>query len=263
MNAASPATPASFPDAPRPWSRRQLLGGIGLLFTAQLALIFALGERGPTKPRPPAAAPVLRVAPQTAETLALQDPTLFALPHPAGFAGRAWLRPPTVQVQSRRWTESPRWLAPEPESFGATLSQLARANHLPPLELTVNPMPEPAPTLPQEPMPAPPARSTLALAGDLGGRRLLNPPELPAWPASDLLTNSVVRVLVNGDGLVRSATLLGRSGSTEADEFALAVARATRFEPTVAAPGAPALQLGTMIFIWSTVPLTNTPASSP
>jgi TonB family protein len=263
MNAASPVTLASLPDAPQPWSRRRLLGCVGLLFAGQLALIFALGERGPTKPRAPAAAPVLRVAPQPAETLALEDPTLFALPHPSGFAGRAWLRPPTLQVQSRRWTESPRWLAPAPDSFGITVPELARAHRPLPLEVTVNPIPEVASTLQPEPMPAPPSRSTLALADDLGGRRLLNPPELPAWPAADLLTNSVVRVLVNGDGLVRSATLLGRSGSTEADEFALAVARAARFEPTIAAAGTPALQLGTMIFLWSTVPLTNAPASLP
>ena len=72
------------------------------------------------------------------------------------------------------------------------------------------------------------ARSTLRLAGGLANRRLLNPPELRAWPASDLLTNSVVQVLVNADGNVMSLNLLAGSGSPKADQFALEVGQRRR-----------------------------------
>lgn len=263
MNAAPPVAASVQPGAPQPWPLQRLLTCTGLVFLTQVALIFALGERGATRPRPPAKAPVLRVVPQSGELLALTDPTLFALPHPEGFAGRAWLRPPSVQVQSRRPVEPPRWLSLAPEALGGGFPELARANRPSPLEVAVNPLPETPLPAQREPMPTPPSRSTLALRDGLEARRLLNPPELPAWPAADLLTNSVVRVLVNGDGLVRSVTLLGRSGSSEADRFAIEVARAARFEPLAPAPDAPPVQLGAMVFFWSTLPLTNAPSQTP
>ena len=110
-------------------------------------------------------------------------------------------------------------------------------------------------------MPAP-ANSTLRVADDLANRRLLNPPELQPWAAADLLTNTVVQVLVNAEGNVVTHTLLAPgSGDPKADQRALALARTARFQPLRGA--APALTLGVLIFEWRTVPLTNTPASNP
>jgi TonB family protein len=263
MNAALVAASTAGANDPSPWSSRRLLITTALLFAAQLALIFVLGERGPTPTRPPAAAPVLGLALEHTETLALNDPTLFALPHPQGFAGRAWLQTPVRGVPSRRWVEPPQWLSLDAAALGTAFRELAQAHRPESLRWTVNPLPELAPAAPREPTPAPPSQSALVLADGLAARRLLNPPELPAWPAADLLTNTVVRVLVNGDGVVRSATVLGRSGSAEADQFALNAARAARFEPVAPAAGAPPLQLGAMVFLWSTLPLTNAPAPSP
>ncbi|MDW8308498.1 MAG: energy transducer TonB [Verrucomicrobiales bacterium] len=251
------------PSEPRPWSQRRLVLGMIALFAAQLALLFALGQRGPTPVRPPAVAPLLRLAPQDAETLVLNDPTLFALPHRAGFAGRAWLETPAANVPSPRPIEPPQWLALDPAGLGRRFVELERASRPARFQLLVTALPESAPTAGREPTPGLPTRSALVITDGLAGRRLLNPPELPAWPAADLLTNSVVRVLVHADGGVRSATLLGRSGLPDADQFALNVARAARFEPLSDAPDAAALQTGTMVFQWSTLPPTPPPGPTP
>jgi len=101
--------------------------------------------------------------------------------------------------------------------------------------------------------------STLRVAGDLVNRRLLNPPQLQSWPALDLLTNTVVQVLVNAEGNVFSSTLLTLSGSKEADQNALDVARAARFEPL--RRSSPALTIGALIFEWHTAPLANAAAN--
>ena len=48
---------------------------------------------------------------------------------------------------------------------------------------------------------------------------------LPAWPASDLLSNTVVQVLVDDLGWVISATLLEGCRLKAADDYALNAAR--------------------------------------
>jgi hypothetical protein len=99
--------------------------------------------------------------------------------------------------------------------------------------------------------------------GELASRRWLNPPNLPPWQGTDLPANSVVQVLVDAPGNVRSAILLPPfSGSKTNDEQALALARAARFAPL--ANGAAKLSLGTLIFSWRGDPLlaTNLPAAN-
>jgi hypothetical protein len=97
---------------------------------------------------------------------------------------------------------------------------------------------------------------------------MLAPPALKSWPASDLLTNSEVRVAVDPDGYVMSAVLLSRSGLPEADIKAFELAKSTRFQPLrKRKPGElPAadegdFDVGTLIFQWHTVPEpgTNSP----
>jgi TonB family protein len=132
----------------------------------------------------------------------------------------------------------------------------------PPVELTV---PELAPET------APAADSELRIEGDLARRRLLNPMVLPLQPSpniltTDILTNSVVQVVVDAAGRVFSCTLPASSGSTNADRCALDLARNARFEPLArdgasgAANPAAGLSWGRMIFEWRTTPLPTTPA---
>lgn len=254
------------------WSPARRWSSIALLFVAQMGLIFALGNRKPATPRPPAPALVVSLAPAWNELLALNDPTLFALPQRRGFAGAAWLKIPNVEFQPFRWTEPPRLLPLRIEELGVAFAQFIQTNVFVSPALETKPAPELPPPVALETGLAPPTHSTLRVAGDLANRRLLNPPELASWAAADLLTNTVVQVLVNADGNVFSPTLLSRSFDPkgdqralkvagEADQRALDVAREARFE---AGNGAlPALTLGVLIFEWHTEPLTNAPSSNP
>jgi hypothetical protein len=244
------------------WSRRRWWTLIALVFAAHVGLIFAIGDRRPIAPRPPATAPALRLAAEADELLALNDPTLFALPHRESFAGAAWRQIPEVKFPPFRWTEPPRLLALPLERLGAAFAQFMQTNLPVTSEQDNKPVPElVAPDLPQA-EPAIPARSTLRLAGGLADRRLLNPPELPSQPWTDLLTNSVVQVLVSAHGNVISPPiLLARCGSEKANQMALGIARSASFEPL--RNGEMKLTVGALIFEWHTVPMTNAPATIP
>ncbi len=241
-------------------SRRWAL--IALVFVAQIGLIAALSDRKPVAPGPSAPEIKLRLAADSSELLALRDPTLFALPQPQGFAGAAWLKIPTVPFQPYRWTEPPRLLPLRSEDLGLAFAQFMLTNRFEGVTFETRPAPNlPTPVAPRIGGP-PPTGSTLRAADDLAGRRLLNPPELPSWAGADLLTNTVVQVLVDTNGYVMSITLLPPGcGDPKADQLALELARAARFEPRSGA--APALTIGSLIFEWHTVPATNVPIATP
>lgn len=261
MNAAS-SEPRSTAETDQPddgsWSfqRRWLL--IALVFTAHIGLIFGFGDRKPVTPRRPASSLVLSMVRGSDELSALNDPTLFALPHRKGFAGQTWLKNPVVTFQPFRWTEPPRLLSLPVEELGAVFTLFKQANAPAPFEFDARSPAALAMPVAPEIGTAFPARSTLHIAGDLKGRRLLNPPELRSWPATDLLTNTVVQVLVGADGRVMSwkqLLLPSGSGSPEADQHALNLARAARFDPL--RTGSRNQTLGLMIFEWHTVPLSE------
>jgi len=245
----------------RGWAPARRWSLIALVFAAQIGLILALGDRKSVTPRPPAPALVVSLAPEWNELLALNDPTLFALPQRRGLAGAAWLKIPNVQFQPFRWTEPPRLLPLRLEALGVAFAQFMGTNRFAGLAFETKLAPDLPPTVAPEIGLPPPTSSTLRVAGDLVNRRLLNPPELPSWAAADLLTNTVLQVLVNADGDVFSPTLLSRSLDPVADQRALELARAVRFQPLRGA--SPALTVGVLIFEWRTVPLTNAPASNP
>jgi TonB family protein len=249
------------------WLRPWWWGLVALVFGVQLAFIFWLGERKPIRPRPAGPAPVLGLAsPASAEWMALTDPTLFALPHQRGFSGLAWLRVPAAEFHPFIWSDPSRWLEAAAETPGASFRRIMAANR-------VTPMPgiaQPEPDLRLSRLPRPevsPGKSTLQLGGELAGRRLLTPCELPSFTCADLLTNSIVHLVVDADGRSVSSVLLSRSGKQEADDAALEQARAMRFEP-LTNPGQDALadplpgsRWGEAIFTWHTLPVppTNAP----
>jgi hypothetical protein len=255
---------------PRPWSRRRWWTIILLVFGLHVGLIFALSERKAPAPRPVKVARLHLVA-EGGELLALGDPTLFALPNLRGFSAPAWLPVPRVEFSPFKWTENPRFLALPVAQLGATFLQFMQTNTFARLELEALPAPELI--LPELlPQFTPPTRSELRVLGDLAVRRLLNPPELPSWPAADLLTNSVVRAQVDAAGNVHSFTLAGAgSGSKPADQRALELTRLLRFapasQPPVISPDPVGpLTSGTLIFEWHTVPpppATNAPPNTP
>jgi hypothetical protein len=255
----------SFAIEPRIWTWRRWCLLVALTFSAQLGLIFSLGDRSPPPMRSPRPAPKLAVVGNSSSQLiALTDPTLFALPHQVGFSGPAWMQISYMPPHTNEWNEEPRWLPPQTEQLGVM------ADSLPQIEPLTTFVPfEPEPAAP-EPVFAGSLRpeSVFRLGEGLEQRRLRTLPKLPSWPNSDFLTNTVVKIFVNGDGIpVSIPVLLYSSGLKAADDYALAQARAARFEPILnEGPNRSANPFvnstwGTMIFEWHTLPMSATNAT--
>jgi hypothetical protein len=253
---------------PRPWHRRRWWLFTALILAGQVGAIVWLGDWTPVRVRPPAPAPRLQLAGNaSAELLALNDPTLFALPHWQGFSGPAWLDAKPSKPEPLEKPEEPHWLPLAVQDLGAALSGLAQTSvtdSLPRVGLTTADLalPEPAP------LAMPLDHSSIVLDGDLVRRQLVTALELSSWTNADILTNSIVRLAVDAAGRPVSAVLLAGSGNRAVDDQALARARSARFEdlrgtgPVPPAGPLPDLTWGEMIFEWHTLPppATNAPA---
>jgi TonB family protein len=229
------------------WPGRRWLAVIALVFAAQVALVFLLGENKPAVPRAVTNVPRLQLAGDSDGSLALDDPTLFALPHRRDFAAAVWLKLPDVKPPSFRWTEPPRLLTLSADSLGAGLGRFAQTNFFSSRTNDFKPAPAlSAPALPMAPLL--PTHSTMHIEGELAQRQLPAPVSLTNWPFADVLPPCVVQVLVDAAGNVVSAVVLTPSGYDAADQRALAIARTLRFTPG----NGPAI--GRIIFNWHTVP---------
>jgi hypothetical protein len=193
----------------------------------------------------------------------VEDPALLALPSLQGFSGKAWLSFPAMDYPLSDWTEPPAFLALDVRRLGETFSSFVGSNGLPAVALTARPPPEsPALQISVPPLPVP-ATSEFRLEGAIQSRRLLGNIEVPSWPHDDLLTNTVVQVLVDDEGNTLSTALLTSSGSKSADNYALKQSAAARFEPVLQTNAPPArCTFGRLIFQWQTAPLSQTNAVS-
>jgi hypothetical protein len=202
--------------------------------------------------------------------LALSDPTLFALPHQVGFSGSAWLTIPAQEFHPFVWSEPNHWFNLAPNDLGSDFREFMSTNQ--PDILPIITQPDLQFKIPQVAESNPfPTQSTLRVTGGLADRRLLVTPALPSWPNSEILTNSVVQLLVGADGKPVSIPILLKPpgvGANEADLHALREARKARFEPLsvndLTNPLA-GLTWGLLVFEWHTLPLpdTNSPAAPP
>jgi hypothetical protein len=261
--------------APAGWSPRRLTCAIVGVFLAQVALLFWLGQRERPPPQRPTFPTGISLAvdemsdTRFAQTAALDDPALLALPGLNGFSGAAWMRFEPLNYQPTESTEPPHWLALDDKSLGSTLSRFLEANGLPPSRLADKPLPPLQrfePNYPNEPVPQ---SSRWRVEGELASRRLLAPLALKSWPHSEILSNTVVQAVIDADGYTISPTLLSGSGLAEADAYALKLTTEARWEPLPRAGDAEArwnlLTWGKLMFQWHTLPLpvTNRPAAPP
>jgi TonB family protein len=240
-----PETPAisEFKREPR-WPLRRWLMFIALVLVAHVAAIFIFGEYRFPRPRPVINAPQIQVAGNAAEWIALDDPTLFVLPHAADF-DRVTM--PSAPPPAFRWTEAPRWLPLSAQNLGAAFARFMQTNSFDAYPLDFKPSPK-MNVSSMSLAPAVAGGSTLRMDNSLAARRLSGEVALPDLPYSDVIRPTKVQAAVNADGSVLSVVLLDSSGYKDADERALEIARAIRFKPSRHPT------IGQMSFDWRTVP---------
>jgi TonB family protein len=263
MNAA-PAEPfLSGPVGPKVpaegWSRQRWFFFIFLALAAHLAFLFLFGTKKQIRPRPVTNPFQLRLADSASELVALDDPTLFVLPHVNDFASAVWLKTPATALPDFRWPAPANWLPLAVGELGVPFQQFMQTNQFAAKPFKPDFTPEPLLTEPFSPLASLlPQRSTFQVGGELAHRRLLNQITVPSLAVNDVLLPSKVQVLVNTAGNVASVVVLESSGLNSADTTALALARKVRFAP------APQLAFGELIFNWHTVPVAATnPAAGP
>jgi hypothetical protein len=234
----------------------------------QVGVAFWLGNPPPRKAFRPPDMPVVQMASDgLQDLLAIQDPTLFILPHRDNFSGDVWLKMAPRTFSPTNWTEPARPLELSRDQLGAAFAVFMRTNRpprfQPRVESGLDTEAGPAPLLPIS------VPSRMFVEGDLAKLRLLTPLRLPPQTNVDILTNTVVQMVVDAQGYPFSSVILAGSGSGEADSLALTnYARKIRFSP----PEAEALRTvptnkmisGKLIFEWQTVPPapTNAPSSN-
>lgn len=203
----------------------------------------------------------------------LDMPTLFAIPSLNGFSGGAWLQyraPPTPENQVN---DTPTWLEVQTNQIGRSLTEFTSRNRPEPLSVVERRIPW-RENLSLEPPQIP--HSELRLQGPIARRRLITPVSLPDWPHTDVLAESHVQVMVDGNGQVLSAVLVDAEGRTlpagglppahlpEADRFALDFASSAQFEklpvtgPATVLDESPRIEWGRVIFQWQTIPVAVT-----
>ena len=253
---------------PRKWEPRRWLLVVVLIALLQTGLIFWLGARNLGRAHLANSGPRVYMPPdQRSELSGGDDPTLFVLASRHGFSGPAWLGVSPMENTLPDWTEPPLPLTRPVWEFGGTLRKFIATNLPAPLEVAGKPAPQMdavelylVPDLTS-------AESTLSIEGQLSDRPLLSQFKLKSWPAADIiLTNSVVLAAVNQNGDVFSAVLLSKSGSKDADDNALNLAKSARFQPVRRSdPLGPdasrsTLNWGRLVFHWQTIALPATNA---
>jgi hypothetical protein len=251
---------------PAAWSRGRWWAAFAIALVVQMLLIGLLSDRRPIVPRLAEAQTSLQLVadppPDSAigALMSIDDPTLFALPGVRGFSGAAWLRAPSLVYRPMDWSEPARWLTQNVEQLGAAFAELIRTNPAPHRAFGGKPGPRPGEVA--VPPVALPTKSSFRIEGELAGRELITLLEVPSFPHTDILANTVIQLVANRSGFVFSPPIaLSGSGSKAADERAVELARSLRFKP-VAAGDATSLTWGKLVVQWHTLemPATNRPA---
>jgi hypothetical protein len=181
----------------------------------------------------------------------LSDPAVFALPSPEGFSRAGWLTYKLLSDEFAETPEEPKWLQVDTEGLGRNLSDFLATNATPPIRIADESMPELVGLQPRPSAEMEFPQSELRIGGGLAQRKLMTPLTPPAWPHTDILTNSVVHLLVGADGAPVSTALVWGSGSKEADNYALAATKRLRFKPERSRES---VTSGTASFLWQTLP---------
>src|SRR5206468_1261247 len=112
--------------------------------------------------------------------------------------------------------------------LGASFDEFVKTSVLPPLTVADKPAP-PGLKLPRVGGWLA-TQSQVKVTGDLSSRPWRLRIDVPPVAHAELLSNTVVEVVVNRAGFVLTHTLLSSCGSTGADQLALALSKMARFQ---------------------------------
>lgn len=254
------------------WTRRRWYWLLALGVGLHALFVFWLGERTRASVADAPGPALLRwvLSPEQERLLAqaapLSDPSLFALPRRENYSGGAWLRQPLSALPSNHWTEPSDWLAVETNELGSAFIRFMSTNAaaLAFTQESFAPQPLDSALLPVEP---PLTQTVIRVEGPLAARAFLSKPlpPIPFYP--DVLSNTIVQVTVNADGLTDSAILISGCRLKSLDQQAVEVARTAVYRPLPPAPsGSAEPTWGRLVFQWYSLPpqATNAlPALSP
>jgi hypothetical protein len=195
------------------------------------------------------------------ELLSLEDPMLFASPRAKGFSGSAWMR-------KSEWQAPVFGELPEPVFLGFAEAQsvLPKSPTHEPRAAAIPSLSHPAPRamLAGEggSVPEGSAGNSRVIATGFQSVQLAEPLKAPVQLFNDVVTPTVLEVVVAPDGLVVSARVQEMSGSKQADSDALSIARGARFRRLDKdfTPGSGRLEIGKLIFEWHALDLSQTNA---
>lgn len=251
------------------WSRRQWLQVIGGIVAIQLLLVMVFSQRSLLPARTDESLTTVKLAPELASSRiayglgGVPDPTLFALMNRQGFSARTWQDISFLEHSLTDWQEPVRWLAPDATRLGQDFSRNLLAGEV--NRPQIDDKPAPQADVPEVVTDIALKRSVVELSPELRGRSLVSAVQLPPQSHSEILTNSIVQVVVNPAGNVLSARLVRGSGWKAADRAALEIASRAQFNrlpPPAGVQGhawsAMAVTVGDLIFRWHTLPPTAT-----
>src|ERR1700690_529172 len=176
---AGTVPPRREPSGDGRWTLGRWLVLIALVYAAHVILLYAFGARKEIVPRPVKDVPTLQLAEDTGEWFALNDPTLFALPHPGDFPSAIRMQTRVLEPPSFGWTEPTGDLLLSARQLGSVFDEFMQTNRFAEMELQWKPpLKLNTPGLPIEPVLA--QTSTLLIQGDVARRPLLNQIDVPS-----------------------------------------------------------------------------------
>jgi hypothetical protein len=255
------------PHSQERWTRQRWAVVIFFASALQVGAVYFLSgstSATPVKPGPTFATAMItsrELNDSILDRLFASDPTLLVMANRHGFSGSPWVNYPLPDHAPPDWSEPEPWLSPPVAMLAKTFTEYVSTNAAAPARMAERLPPEiPLVFVPPQILPK---ESTLRIEGELANRGLALSPRLPVWPHTNLLSESVVQVLVDAKGRARSAALVSTGPSkdplqAEADKFALSWAMTNRYQSAPAGTTASTMISGRLVFEWYTPPPRNT-----
>ncbi len=248
------------------WSKQRWWITILFVFALHIGAVFGLNARvSPTQfSLPPKLNFSMITSGAVYGTNAVTDPwsspTLLVLPSAEGFSAKTWITLPAPPHQFAVWDEPIRFLRRDTNWVSRSALEM-----VPIAGRRVSESPDRAPPTVAEPAeaePLLPTQSTVRVSGGLESRQLVKSIEPLRVAHNDVLSNTVIEVMVNSAGYILGAEVTASSGVKSVDQWAVRLLDAARFNSL---PRGSANAFGRITFQWATVDpaATNTPVFKP